>query len=123
MLTSSAKAKGRRVLKEFREAILAAFTDRLAPGDICITSAGVPGPDLYFSPRARELFNCQVEGKVVERLNVFKAIEQAKRHCKSGETPWLVFRKNHAEAWVALPMTAFVEMLKKAKEEKEEYIL
>lgn len=115
----SAKAKGARLVKELREALLNTFQDRLAPGDICVVAANLNGPDLYLSPKAREFLNMQFECKNQERLQLWKSIDQSEKHCQPGEIPILCFRRNREEPKVALPLHAFLTILKDAKRELE----
>ena len=77
MLTSSAKAKGRRACQKLREELLKAFPE-LQPKDIRVTPSGVTGEDLLLSPKAEQVFPYVVEVKCQERLNVWKALEQAR---------------------------------------------
>lgn len=113
----SAKAKGARLCKELRDALLATFPDKLVVGDIAVTSASVPGPDLYLSPRARDLLNMQFECKNQEKLNINAALLQAQGHCRGGEIPVLVFRRNRAGTYAVLPLDAFLNLLGAAKKE------
>ena len=86
MLTSSAKAKGRRACQKLREEILNAFPE-LQPKDIRVTPSGVTGEDLLLSPKAEQVFPYVIEVKSQEKLNVWKALEQARSHNKSGLCP------------------------------------
>lgn len=113
----SAKAKGARLVKELRKLLLDAFPDRLVEGDLCVTAASVPGPDLYLSPKARDLLNMQFECKNQERFNIHTAIKQAQGHCKAGEVPVVVFRRNHEPAKAVVPLEFFVKLLVDAKRE------
>ena len=117
MKIRSAKAKGARLCKELRDALLAAFPGSLVPGDIAVTAASVPGPDLYLSPRARDLLGFQFECKNTEKLNLNSAIEQARSHCRGDEIPCLVFRRNRSGAHAVLPLDSFIRLLAAAKRE------
>ena len=112
MRPQSAKAKGRRLQQETRDAILAAFPG-LHPDDVRSTSMGASGEDLLLSPAAREMVPFSIECKNVESLNIHKAIEQA-----SGRKypPLVVFRKNNTPAYVALPFDRFLTLLKDAND-------
>lgn len=101
MKTSSAKAKGRRCATETKEAILGFFTD-LEPGDLAETPAGVTGPDLYLSPKAKGILNATFECKNQEKLNIWKALEQAESHGKDELFKLLVFKRNRSEIFCAL---------------------
>ena len=65
MLTSSAKAKGRRACQKLREELLKAFPE-LQPKDIRVTPSGVTGEDLLLSPKAEQVFPYVVEVKCQE---------------------------------------------------------
>lgn len=108
MKTSSCKAKGRRAQNEFREMCLA-WAEGLEPADIKCATMGETGSDLYFSPCALQIFPFDsVEVKNVEKLNIWKALEQMKAH---GHTPILAFRRNGSEMYVALRAEDFFKIL------------
>jgi hypothetical protein len=109
MRPQSAKAKGRRLQQETRDAILAAFPS-LEPDDVRSTSMGASGCDLLLSPAARRLFPFSVECKNTEALNVWKALAQAAKGATLGTTPIVVFRRNHAVPHVALPLAVFLDL-------------
>jgi uncharacterized FlaG/YvyC family protein len=54
-----------------------------------------------------------IEAKHVEKLNIYKAIEQAKRDAGSGKMPVVIMRKNGEEALLVIPMTEMVEFARK----------
>lgn len=107
MKTSSAKAKGRRCANEVKNHLLRVF-DVLRPDDIGITSSGETGEDLKLSPKARDLFPYSIECKNVERLNIWKALEQAEGH--GDYTPIVFFRKNRSKLYVAIEAEKFMEL-------------
>lgn len=111
MLTSSAKAKGRRLQQAVRDGILAKFPE-LKPGDVRSTSMGASGEDLLLSPRALELFPFAVECKNQEALNIWKALEQAQEHAVEGARPLLVFKRNQSDMYAALKFDDLLELLK-----------
>ena len=113
MKISSAKKKGRRILLELREAILRAFPE-LCFEDIVIMPTSVGGDDLKLSPAARRVFPFSVEGKNKENLGIFAAIEQAKSNA-NGRPPAVVFRRNHTEAWAAVPLTILINLLQRVQ--------
>ena len=109
----SAKAKGWRAAAEVAEALLA-FAPDLEDGDIRVTPSSVTGADLLLSPKARERFPFVIEVKNCERLNIWAALDQARRHSKGGPlVPLLVFRRNRTELHVTLPLTDFLNLLKR----------
>jgi hypothetical protein len=120
MRPQSAKAKGRRLQQEVRDAVLAAFPS-LEPDDVRSTSMGASGEDLLLSPAARKLFPYYVECKNVEALNVWKAFEQARSGAQRlGERrelfliPLLVARRNNTTPIAVVPFAYLVELQKRA---------
>jgi hypothetical protein len=116
----SAKAKGRRLQQEVRDAVLATFPS-LEPDDVRSTSMGASGADLLLSPAARRVFPYFVECKNVESLNIHKALSQAVRGYlahfdKTGQQvfPMVVFRKNATPACGAVPFDHYLDLLKRA---------
>lgn len=110
MKTSSAKAKGARLSKKVRELILKFFPS-LEEDDIRITPSGVNGPDLQLSPRAKSLFGYAVECKNVEKLNVWKALEQAEENKDVLTDPLLVFSRNRSKEYAVIELEKFVELI------------
>lgn len=119
MKTSSAKAKGRRCSSETRDILLK--HEPLLEDDILVTPSSVTGPDLVLSPLALSHFPFVIECKNCEKLNIWKALEQAESHAEGhgskGATPLLVFKRNHTEAYVALKFDRFLELMKGHKPE------
>ena len=109
MKPASAKNKGRQFQKEVREAIMGAFPE-LHPDDVRSTSMGASGEDILLSHAARTAFPYSVECKNVERLNIWEAIGQAKENC-GPHTPLVAFKRNRHEAWMAVPMEHFMELV------------
>lgn len=109
MRPQSSKSKGRRFQKEVRDAILDTFPT-LHPDDVRSTSMGAPGEDILLSHAARTCFPYSVECKNVERLNIWEAIKQAKENC-ADHTPMVAFKRNNHEAWIAVPMSHFMELV------------
>lgn len=114
MKSRSAKAKGRRIIEELREAILRAFPE-LQRDDILIQPTSVGGEDLKLSPAARMLFPFAVEGKNKESLNIWSAIAQAQANAK-GNPPAVVFRRNNMkEPWCCIPLPTLLNLLQRIK--------
>lgn len=109
MRPQSAKNKGRKFQQEVRDAILDLFPG-LHPDDVRSTSMGASGEDILLSSAARSAFPYSVECKWTERLNIYKAIEQAKEN-GGQHTPLVAFKKNHHEPWVAIPMHHFMQII------------
>jgi hypothetical protein len=116
MTPRSAKAKGMRFQNEVRDAMLAVRPD-LEPDDIRTATAGALGEDILFSPAARRIFKMSVECKMVEKLTIWDAINQARSNSK-GHVPAVAFRKNNEEAYIAVPLSFFLEFFKEQTDEK-----
>lgn len=53
-----------------------------------------------------------IEVKRREKLNIYDAIDQAKRDAKPSELPTVMHRKNDAEWLVTMPLTSWMEIYK-----------
>ena len=113
MNPQSAKAKGRRLQQEVRDAVLAAFP-QLETDDVRSTSMGASGADLLLSPAARQLFPFYTECKNQENLNIWAALAQAEAGAKSPTVPLVVFRRNHSSTYAALPFTNLLQLIRDA---------
>lgn len=110
MRPRSAKNKGKRLVKWIRDELLKWAPD-LAEDDIYLPTTSQPGRDIFFSPKAQEIYPWAIESKNVEKLNAHKAYEQAKTHVKKeGEIPMVVFSKNRSEVLVALRFEDFLKL-------------
>lgn len=119
MRASSCKAKGRRACQEAKEAFLR-FAPELSADDILVTSSGTTGEDLVFSPLARRIYNFSVEGKNVEKLNVWEALAQAEAHAakRKGSIPLLIFRRNRSNLMVSLSLEDFLKLTQGVRSER-----
>lgn len=118
MKTSSAKAKGRKACKEVKEMILD-FNPELQDGDIVIASAGQTGEDIILSPLARGLLPISIECKNVERLNIWKAIEQSEANSKHFQSV-VFFRRNRSKLYAVVPGEEYLELLRLRYETERE---
>jgi len=53
-----------------------------------------------------------IECKAVERLNIYDAIEQAKRDAREGEMPTVFHKKNRKEWLVTMPLDEWIKLYK-----------
>lgn len=114
MRPQSAKAKGRRLQQEVRDAVLATFPS-LEPDDVRSTSMGASGADILLSPAARKLFPFYVEAKNRESLNIWAALEQAevgRANALGTVHPLVVFRRNKSRTYAAMPFEVLLELLR-----------
>ena len=116
MRPSSAKNKGRRLQQFVRDTLLR-FAKSLEPDDIRSTAMGQGGEDIQLSPAARKIYPWSIECKNVEKLNVWKAIEQTESNC-NGHTPLVVFKKNGKRTYVTLPFDIFMKIYTRNDDEK-----
>jgi hypothetical protein len=105
MNTKSAKAKGRRLQQEVADAIRSAYM--LSEDNVRPAIMGESGADIKLSFAAKCKFPFAVECKNQEKLSIWDAIEQAKKHAEVEECwPLVAFRRNRSQTWVAMPLWA-----------------
>jgi hypothetical protein len=109
MRVQSAKSKGRRLQQRIATSIREAFP-HLGEDDVCSVSMGAPGEDVRMSPLARASVPLSIEAKNQERLNVWASLAQAEANCPEGATPCVVFSRNRAGTYVALPWEALLNL-------------
>lgn len=108
MKARSAKNKGVRFQNQIADMIRRIF--RLKAGDVKPAIMGETGVDIHLSSHAQARCPLTIECKNQEKLNIWKAIEQAKQH--EGEGKWAVFfKRNRTEAYVVLDAEWFLEVL------------
>jgi len=111
MRPQSAKAKGRRFQQWVRDALLEAAI-WLEQDDVRSTSMGASGEDILLSPAARKIYPLSIECKNVEKINIWKSLEQAEAHAGVyNATPALFFKRNRSEAYVAVPAKFLINVL------------
>ena len=108
MLRKSAKAKGRNLQKVVAEIIQKKFD--LSDRDVVSTPASVTGEDLLLSKKAKKVFPWSVEVKNCERLNIWKAIEQANQN-KEDREPVVVFKRNRSDIYACLRFSKFLKLI------------
>lgn len=118
MSPKSAKAKGRKFQQYVRDVFLK-FAPSLEPDDVRSTSMGASGEDILFSPAARRIYPFSVECKNVEKLSIWKAIEQSRENAND-HTPLVVFSKNREETFAAIPFKTLMEILEENRRLKNE---
>lgn len=112
MKPQSCKAKGRRFQQTIATIIRAHFN--LPEPDAVSTSMGNQGIDIQLSSAARNVFPFGVECKNSEHLNIWKALDQAKINAeKEALKPLLAFTRNRDQAYVALRLEDFMELVSK----------
>lgn len=112
MKPSSAKAKGRKLQQEVRDALLETFQSELEKDDIKSAIMGESGEDIKLSPAARKLIPYSIEAKCKEKISVWAAMKQAEENA-DGHTPIMVFRRNHSKTYVMMDFEHFLKLIKK----------
>ena len=114
----ASKAKGRRLQNYVRDMLRDVYT-QLHPDDIKSQTMGMTGEDIVRTPAAKEVCAFSFECKNVERLQIWRAIEQCETNRPDCSSPAIVFKKNGKEPYVAIPFTVFCDML---QYENERYV-
>ena len=114
----ASKAKGRRLQNFVRDMLRDVYT-QLHPDDIKSQTMGMTGEDIVRSPAAKEVCTFSFECKNVERLQIWRAIEQCEENKPEDSSPAVVFKKNGKQPYVAIPFTIFCDMLQYENERKE----
>ena len=111
----SSKAKGRRLQNYVRDMLRDVY-HQLHEDDIKSQTMGMTGEDIVRSPAAKEVCTFSFECKNVERLQIWRAIEQCEGNKPDCSAPAIVFKKNGKEPYVAIPFTVFCDMLQHENE-------
>ena len=106
----SSKAKGRRLQNHVRDSLREMYSSRLEDDDIKSQTMGMTGEDIVLSPAAKKLIPYSFECKNVERLDLWKSLEQADSNCED-RTPVLVFKRNRTKTYVAFEYNKFLELI------------
>ena len=114
----SSKAKGRRLQNLVRDKLREIYLPELHEDDIKSQTMGMTGEDIVRSPAAKEVCAFSFECKNVERLQIWRAIEQCEANKPDCSAPAIVFKKNGKQPYVALPFTVFCDMLQYENEER-----
>ena len=110
--TASRKNKGRLGQQEISKILQEVFD--LRAEDVLSRSMGAQGTDLIMSEAAREIFPFAPEIKRTEKLNLYKAIEQAEDNGKKeGLEPVVIFRRNNDKWRVILDFKKFVGLIER----------
>ena len=113
----ASKAKGRRLQNYVRDMLRDVYC-QLHEDDIKSQTMRMTGEDIVRSPAAKEVCTFSFECKNVERLQIWRAIEQCEANKPDCSAPAIVFKKNGKQPYVALPFTVFCDMLQYENEER-----
>lgn len=109
MKVSSKKNKGRR-LQTWIKGKLIEILD-INPEDIESRSMGAKGEDIILSSSARKKFPFSVEAKNQERINLWRAMEQARQN--SGRwIPLVIIKRNHSRPLAVIDAEQFFNLLR-----------
>lgn len=108
MKPSSAKAKGRRLQQHVRDRIREVFG--LGEDDVLSRSTSAGGEDVVLSPAARERVPFSIECKNTERLQIWKAWEQAKANAGDYE-PMVVVSRNRSDVLAVVSLEKLLDLL------------
>lgn len=117
MKTSSAKNKGRKLQKHLRELLIDVLG--INEDDVLSRPMGSQGEDLILSPKAREKFPFSPECKNREKVNVWESFKQADDNAPEGIEGLLVLKRNNSEVFAMLRLTALVELIDAANQNKK----
>ena len=121
MKPRSAKAKGRNLQNFVRDKLRQVFVEewKLVPGleadDIKSQTMGMPGEDIVLSPSAKKLIPYSFECKNTERLNLWKAIEQAEDNCEDRD-PVVVIKRNRSKVYAVIEFDEFIKLIRRKYE-------
>lgn len=122
MLTSSCKAKGRKlqqlVAKSLYETFVALFPD-LSQDDIKSVGMGQSGVDVVLSPLARKYIPLAIECKARESINTTKTFEDHfAKYANTNDIKLLIQRRNRGEALAVLRWSDLLIILSRAQGKK-----
>ena len=111
MKTSSAKAKGRNLQNLVRDKLRSIFVgNRLEDDDIKSQTMGMSGEDIVLSPAAKKTIPYSFECKNVEKLNLWKSLEQCELNCEDRE-PVLIIKRNRSEVYAVVKFDNFLKRI------------
>jgi len=119
MKTKSVKAKGRKLQNTVRDALRDIYVNttrvpKLKVDDIKSQTMGMPGEDIVLSPKAQEVIPYSFECKNVEKLSIWKAIEQCEQNSNE-RIPVVVFKKNGKVPHITMSLDNFINLLLKER--------
>ena len=111
MKVRSGKNKGRRLQNLVRDCLRQMFVSLLHPDDIQSQTMGMPGEDIVLSPAAQAIIPYSFECKNVERLDLWKSLEQAESNCQD-RTPVLIIKRNRSKIYAIVEFDHLQELIK-----------
>jgi len=108
---TSSRQKGRAFEKKICQIFQECFN--LDDDHARCAPASVQGVDIIFSSPARKRVGLSIECKNVRSLNIWKALEQAKKNTLPGTAPAVVFHRSisgNRENWIAVPLDHYIDL-------------
>ena len=105
----ASKAKGRRLQNLVRDLLREKFP-QLEDDDIKSATMGIGGEDIVLSPAAKKVLNYSIECKNVERLQFWKAVQQAEEN-SNGRITIIVVKKNGRSPFIAMPLDNWLDLI------------
>jgi hypothetical protein len=113
--TASAKAKGAKLQKHVRDAILKAFPT-LEPDDVRSCPMGSHGADIIMSPAAQRAFPYRLECKARKGVSlIYDALEQASHHKGAGE-PVAIVKADRRRPLAVMDLDLFLSLTRPVME-------
>tara|TARA_Y100001973_G_scaffold34208_2_gene51467 strand:+ start:1884 stop:2282 length:399 start_codon:yes stop_codon:yes gene_type:complete len=107
----SVKAKGRLLQNLVRDKLRVAHNLCLVDDDIKSQTMGMTGEDIVLSPKARKYIPYSFECKNQERIQLWKAIEQAEANKKDDSNIAVVIKRNRTKPYVVIDLDHFVDLI------------
>ena len=111
MNPKSVKAKGRLLQNLVRDKLRVAHNLCLVDDDIKSQTMGMTGEDIVLSPKARKYIPYSFECKNQERIQLWKAIEQAEANKKDDSNIAVVIKRNRTKPYVVIDLDHFVDLI------------
>lgn len=111
MNPKSVKAKGRLLQNLVRDKLRVAHNLCLVDDDIKSQTMGMTGEDIVLSPKARKYIPYSFECKNQERIQLWKAIEQAEANKKDDCNIAVVIKRNRTKPYVVIDLDHFVDLI------------
>lgn len=113
MLTSSKKAKGRRLQQYIRDVFRELGKSfGLVDNDCNSIPMGSAGLDIQLSPLANKVFKVNIEAKNVEKLNVTTTFQNFNKKYKNGNMNLLIHSRNNTTPMVTMNLSDFIIIYK-----------
>ena len=107
----SVKSKGRLRQNLVRDKLRVAHNLCLVDDDIKSQTMGMTGEDIVLSPKARKYIPYSFECKNQERIQLWKAIEQAEANKKDDCNIAVVIKRNRTKPYVVIDLDHFVDLI------------